>query len=120
MSLSAESLGWLLAQAVADSSETREQAAETAVDWESSMTDFQRRVVVRLLSLLAAAEQPGRVREAQLNAINELFRPPFLTKADVAPLFEIPAGTLDKQDVDYLDGLLEALAEFSEGATGSG
>ena len=35
-----------------------------------------------------------------------------MTKADVAPLFEIPAGTLDKWDVDYLDGLLEALAEF--------
>ena len=43
-----------------------------------------------------------------------------MTKADVAPLFEIPAGTLDDQDVDYLDGLLDSLAELSKGATGSG
>ena len=84
------------------------------------MTDFQKRVVVRLLSLLATAEQPGPVREAQLNAISNLFLPPFMAKADVAPLFEIPADTLDKGDVEYLDGLLEALAEFPEGATGPG
>lgn len=43
-----------------------------------------------------------------------------MTKADVAPLFEIPADTLDKGEVEYLDGILEALAEFPEGATGSG
>lgn len=84
------------------------------------MTDFQRRLVVRLLSLMATAEQPWPVREAQLNAISNLFLPPFMTKADVAPLFEIPASTLDNQDVDYLDGLLESLAEFSTEATGSG
>jgi hypothetical protein len=43
-----------------------------------------------------------------------------MTKADLAPLFEIPAGTLNKGDVDYLDGLPEALAEFPDGATESG
>jgi hypothetical protein len=72
MSLRAEDLDRLLAQTVAASPETREEAAETAVDWETSMTDFQRRVVVRLLSLMATAEQPGRVRGAQLDAIDEL------------------------------------------------
>ncbi|WP_204913404.1 hypothetical protein [Microlunatus spumicola] len=92
--------------------ETREEAAETAVDWASAMSDFQKRLVVRVLSLMATGEEPGPVREAQLNAISTLFLPPFMTKADVAPLFEIPAGTLDKGDVDYLDGLLEALADF--------
>jgi hypothetical protein len=120
MSPSAEDMGRLLAQAVAASPETRDEAASTAVFWEPSMTDFQRRLVIRVLSLMAAAEQPGPVREAQLNAITNLFLPPCMTKADVAPLFEIPADTLDKWDVDYLDGLLEALADFPEGATGSG
>jgi hypothetical protein len=115
MAVGGKYLGWLLAQAVSDLPETREEAAETAVDWESAMSDFQKRVVIRLLSLMATAEQPGRVREAQLNAVGELFRPPHMTRADVAPLFEIPAGTLDKQDVEHLDGVLEALAEFPEG-----
>jgi hypothetical protein len=114
MPLSAEDLGRLLAQTVAASPEVREEAAEMAVDWESSMTDFQRRIVVRLLSIMATAEQPGRVREAQLNTIDELFRPPFMTRADLAPLFEIPPDTLRKQDAEYLDGLLEHLAEFPE------
>lgn len=59
MALGAERLGWLLAQAVADSTETREEAAETAVDWESSMTDFQRRVVIRLLSLMRLPSNRG-------------------------------------------------------------
>ena len=119
MPLSAEDLGRLLAQTVADSAETREEAAETAVDWEPSMTDLQRRLVVRVLSLMATAEPPGCVRESQLNAIGELFRPPCMTKADLAPLFEIPAATLDEGDVEHLDGLVEALAEFPVGVTRS-
>lgn len=113
MSLSAESLGTLLAQAVAESPENREEAAETAVDWEPSMTDFQKRVVIRLLSLVATTEGAGRVREAQLNAISNLFLPPYMTKADVAPIFEIPAETLAVGDVEYVDGLIEALSPFS-------
>jgi hypothetical protein len=64
---------------------------------------------------MATAEQPEPVREAQLNAIDELLRPPLMTKADVAPLFEIPAGTLAKVDVDHLGSLLESLAEFPKG-----
>ncbi|MBB3325742.1 hypothetical protein [Microlunatus antarcticus] len=110
----------MLAQAVADSPEIREEAAETAVDWETSMTDFQKRVVIRLLSVVATAEEPGRVREAQLNAISNLFLPPFMTKADVAPLFEIPADTLDQGDVEYLNGFLEALAPFAPEPSGRG
>ena len=118
MPLNAADLGRLLAQTVADSPETREEAAETAVDWEPSMTDFQRRLVVRVLSSMATAEQPGSVREAQLNTIDELLRPPFMTRADVAPLFEIPVGTLDKADVDHLESILESFAEFPEGPVG--
>ena len=68
---------------------------------------------------MATSEQPGRVREAQLNAISNLFLPPFMTKGDVAPLFEIPADTLDAQDVAYLDGLMEEVAEFPEQGPGS-
>ena len=37
-----------------------------------------------------------------------------MTRADVAPLFEIPADTLDASDVDYLEGLVEALEPFSQ------
>ena len=73
MPVSGKYLGWLLTQVVSDLAETREEAAETAVDWGSAMSDFQKRLVIRLLSLMATAEQPGRVREAQLNAIGELF-----------------------------------------------
>lgn len=96
MSVSGKYLGWLLTQVVSDLAETRDEAAETAVDWESAMSDFQKRLVIRVLSLMATAEGPGPIREAQLNAISNLFLPPFMTKADVAPLFEIPASTLNK------------------------
>ncbi|RYZ27596.1 MAG: hypothetical protein EOP01_07510 [Propionibacteriaceae bacterium] len=82
------------------------------------MTDFQRRLVVRVLSLMATAEQPGSVREGQLQAIDELLRPPFMTRADVAPLLEIPAGTLDEGDVEHLESILESLAKFPEGPAG--
>lgn len=120
MSVSGKYLGWLLTQVVSDLPETREEAAATAVFWEPSMSDFQKRLVVRVLSLMATAEQPGAVRETQLNAISNLFLPPFMTKADVAPLFEIPASSLSKWDADYLDGLLEDLAPFVDGATEPG
>ena len=118
--VSGKSLGWLLSSMVSDLPETREEAAAIAVDWETSMSDLQKRVVVRLLSLLATAEQPGSVRETQLNSISNLFLPPFMTRADVAPLFEIPASSLDAWDVDYLDGLLECLAEFPPGTPDAG
>jgi hypothetical protein len=120
MSSSTKDFGWLLTQLVADSGEARGEGAATAVDWASAMTDFQKRLVIRVLSLMATAEGPGPVRETQLNAISNLFLPPFMTKADVAPLFEIPAATLTVGDVDYLDGFLEALAPFPDGATESG
>lgn len=120
MSVTAKEFGWLLTQLVADSGEARDDAAQIAVDWESPMSYFQKRLIVRVLSLLATAEGPGPVRESQLNAISNLFLPPFMTKADVAPLFEIPASTLNKGDADYLDGVLEALADFPEEATESG
>jgi hypothetical protein len=112
MPVTGKSLGWLLAEAVSDLPESREEAAASAVDWETSMSDHQKRLVVRLLSLLASVERPGSVRETQLNAITNLFLPPFMTEADVAPLFEIPEDSLDVWDADYLEGLREAIAEF--------
>jgi hypothetical protein len=120
ISVDAKQFGSLLTRLVADSGEARDDAAQTAVDWESPMSDFQKRLVIRVLPSTATAERPGPVRESQLNAISKLLLPPFTTKVDVAPLFEIPAGSLNKGDVDYLDGLPEALAEFPDGATESG
>lgn len=61
-------------------------------------------------------ERPGSVREAQLSAISDLSLPPFMTKADVALLFGIPASSVSKGVAEYLDGLLEAIAPFQDEA----
>lgn len=101
-------------QLVAESPAAREEAAEVVGDWETSFSDVDKRLLVRVLSLLATAEESDRVREAQLDAMIGIFLPPYATSADVAPVFEIPAATLTFQDREYVDGFREILRDFPD------
>lgn len=47
-----------------------------------------------------------------------IFLPPLMTKADVARLLEMAVNTLDRQDVDHIDGFLEALCAFRQRRSG--
>lgn len=112
MSVSRERLGWLLNQMVAESAAVREQAAEVVGDWETSLSALDKRLVVRVLPLLVTAEKPGPVRESQLNAMVDIFLPPYATRGDVDPVFEIPEESLTMREKEHVDALREIIAEF--------
>jgi hypothetical protein len=112
MSIGRERLGRLLSNLVADSASTREEAAETVSDWADShdtYSDFEARILVRSLALVAAFEESVVAREAELNALSDLFSPTSMAVDDVAPALNIPERNLGPSEREYIKGLHDLL-----------
>ncbi|WP_436501432.1 hypothetical protein [Actinokineospora sp. HUAS TT18] len=94
----------LLAELLSDDSNCRARAADSVCDWRSSYSVTERRVIVRMLSVLAQHESDLIVREAQLHAIFEVVDHPAVTLADVEPVFGL-VGSATGSELEYLQYL---------------
>ena len=109
MSVGRPNLAELLTKLVASSAEIREEGAENVCDWSESFDDFEAKVAVRVLSAVAAAESDAKAREAQINAIVEIFDASSMDIGDIAPVFSIGGDDLGPSERIYLVELREKL-----------
>lgn len=113
MSIGRERLGELLRQLVDSVPAVREEAAEIVCDWASSLSQGEMRILVRVLSAVAAVEKSPTVREAVLHAVAEVFDVSCADVHDIAPIFTIVASTLGPSEIEYVRGLRDDLAMVS-------
>jgi hypothetical protein len=105
MSIGRSLLAGLIGKIISALPEEREEAAENVCDWSQSFDVLEARVVVRVLAVMAASEGVATVREAQLNSVAEILNSRSMSYDDVAPVFEIPAESLDPSEVSYIEEL---------------
>lgn len=115
MSIGREHLGRLMSDLVSDSADEREAAAETVSDWADSpgtYSDFEARMLVRTLALAAAAEDSTIAREAELNALTNLFSSKSMSAVDVTPVLNMSTADLGPSELEHIEGL-RALSDVS-------
>ncbi|MFD7597000.1 hypothetical protein ACFV6D_28715 [Kitasatospora sp. NPDC059812] len=105
MSIGRSLLAGLIEKIISALPEEREEAAESVCDWSQSLDTLEARIAVRVLAIMAASEEVAAAREAQLNAVAEIFNSRSMSYDDVAPVFEIPAESLDPSEVSYIEDL---------------
>jgi hypothetical protein len=105
MSVGIERIVELVRRIVSESPEEREAGAENASDWSTLFDSEEADTVVRLLAVTASAEQQRRIREAQLHAILEISDSVELGSGALYPLRQLKAGTLDPEQLEYLNEL---------------
>ena len=106
MSIDRKLLGELVIKLLSASTSVREEGAELISDLEGSLSVFERRLLTRVLSLVAATEAEEAPREAALNAIAELHNQN-VQPYDVAPLLEIDSQILGPSELDYLNEIFD-------------
>ncbi|MFD5636192.1 hypothetical protein ACFWJM_18965 [Streptomyces sp. NPDC127077] len=109
MSIGRSELAGLIGKIISALPEEREEGAENVCDWSQSFDLLEARIVVRILSVVAHSEKNATVREAQLNAVAEIFSPRSMSRDDVAPVLEIPLPNLDPSEISYIQGIGDSL-----------
>lgn len=110
MSIGRERLGRLMSDLVSDSADAREAAADMVSDWADSRgtySDFEARMLVRTLALVAASEDSTGAREAELNALTDLFSSKSMSAADLAPVLNLPTAYLGPSELEHIEELRE-------------
>ncbi|MEU3955078.1 hypothetical protein AB0F45_22615 [Streptomyces achromogenes] len=108
MSIGRSRLAGLLEKIVSELPEEREEGAENVCDWSQSFDVLEARVVVRVLAVMAPSEDNPAAREAQLNAVAEIFNSRSMSRDDVAPLLEIPPADLDPSETSYVEEIRDS------------
>jgi len=106
MSIGRKLLSELVVKLVSESASVREEGAELISDRKNSLNIFERRLLTRVLSLVAAVEVEEWAREAAINAIAELHNQN-VQPCDVASLLEIDSTILGPSELDYLNEIFD-------------
>jgi hypothetical protein len=101
-------LSQVLASLIADTPAEREEGAEVVCDLHHSLDSLELKIIVRVLSALAAVEDSPTAREAQLHAVTEILDVDVTKRDDVAPILQIDPNTLVGSEIEYFTELSNA------------
>ena len=101
MSIGRARLAGVLASLIADSPAAREEGAETVCDLSQSLDGLELRVIVRVLSIMAAVEDSRSAREAQLHAAAEVLDVDIIRRDDVMPILQLHPDSLVGSEIEY-------------------
>jgi hypothetical protein len=109
MPIGRQRLGSLLNRLVSVSAEEREGAAENVSDWSQSLDSFEARVLVRIMAAVIYFEGEVRSREAELNALVNIFDPSSMSFHDIEPVLSSNLDKLGPSEREYLGELRQLL-----------